>query len=271
MELDRRQAYLLHTMGIELWQRRGRLTTAAATDTDAAADATADTDADATADTSAPAAGLVESQHSRGESRPGQAPPTAPVDAVAAANRQSGLDGIKTEIAGCVRCALHQTRTNTVPGEGSAQAEWLFIGEAPGQNEDRQGRPFVGRAGKLLEAIIAALRMQRQQVYIANVVKCRPPENRDPTAGEVAECEPFLLRQLQLIEPRIIVVLGRIAAQSLLKTTLPLARLRAQVHYYGEQKIPLIVTYHPAYLLRSPEQKARVWEDLCRAQELLHG
>lgn len=169
----------------------------------------------------------------------------------------------------CTQCALHQTRTQTVFGVGNRRAQWLFIGEAPGMDEDRQGEPFVGRAGQLLNAILFALGLKREDVYIANVLKCRPPNNRDPQPHEVAQCEPYLIRQIELIQPRLIVALGRHAAHSLLKTEMPLAKLRGlRLSYHG---IPLIVTYHPAYLLRTPLDKRKVWEDLCQAKKLVEA
>ena len=180
------------------------------------------------------------------------------------------LEEIAVEISHCQRCQLHETRINTVPGVGSNPADWMFIGEAPGQNEDQQGLPFVGRAGQLLDAMITALHMQRSDVFIANTIKCRPPGNRDPLPVEVAECEFFLHRQLAVVKPKVIVALGRISAQVLLKSSEPLGKLRGRVHQYGKTGIPLVVTYHPAYLLRSPQQKSRAWEDLLLAQSIVN-
>jgi uracil-DNA glycosylase family 4 len=167
----------------------------------------------------------------------------------------------------CTKCALHKTRTQTVFGVGNHRAQWMFIGEAPGADEDAQGEPFVGRAGQLLYAMLAALGLKREEVFIANVLKCRPPNNRDPQADEVEHCEPYLIRQIELIQPKLIVALGRHAAHSLLKTDLALARLRGQRLSY--QNIPLVVTYHPAYLLRTPSDKRKAWEDLRRARSIL--
>lgn len=175
--------------------------------------------------------------------------------------------GLEEEVRACIKCPLHATRTQTVFGVGNRNAHWMFIGEAPGADEDAKGEPFVGRAGQLLNAMIAALGLKREAVYIANVLKCRPPNNRDPQPGEVEQCEPYLVRQIALIQPKVIVALGRHAAHSLLKTDLALARLRGQVLRY--QDIPLVVTYHPAYLLRTPSDKRKAWEDLCRARNLL--
>jgi len=173
-------------------------------------------------------------------------------------------DELERTVSACTKCRLHATRTQTVFGVGSRAAQWLFVGEAPGADEDRKGEPFVGRAGQLLNAMLFALGLKREDVYIANVLKCRPPGNRDPQPDEVGHCEPYLVRQIALIRPRLIVALGRHAAHSLLKTEAPLARLRGQrLSYHGT---PLIVTYHPAYLLRNPADKRRAWDDLCLAR-----
>lgn len=170
-------------------------------------------------------------------------------------------------VAGCTACGLCDTRTQTVFGVGDTQAEWMLVGEAPGENEDLQGEPFVGQAGKLLDNMLGALGLARgRNVYIANVLKCRPPGNRNPEPGEVAQCEPYLKRQIALIKPKVIVVLGRFAAQSLLRSTTPIGKLRGTVHTY--EGIPVVVTYHPAYLLRTLTDKARAWEDLCLAREV---
>lgn len=181
----------------------------------------------------------------------------------AAAGDVAALDwaALQQRVQNCTLCSeLVASRTQTVFGVGDAQAQWLVIGEAPGADEDAQGEPFVGRAGQLLNAMLLAIGLQREQVYIANVLKCRPPNNRDPKPDEAANCEPFLLRQIALLQPRIILAVGRIAAQNLLKTDAPIGKLRGRVHRYGD--IPLVVTYHPAYLLRSPGEKRKAWDDL---------
>jgi DNA polymerase len=175
-----------------------------------------------------------------------------------------GWEDLARRVAGCELCGLCRTRQQTVFGAGSRPADWMFIGEAPGADEDREGQPFVGRAGQLLTSMIEAMGLERPKVYIANVLKCRPPKNRDPEPGEIASCRPFLERQVELVAPRILVALGRIAAQSLLGTEQPISRLRGTVHTLGG-KIPVIVTYHPAYLLRNPVAKREVWRDLCLA------
>ncbi len=167
----------------------------------------------------------------------------------------------------CTRCPLHATRTQTVFGAGDRKAQWMFVGEAPGAEEDRRGEPFVGRAGQLLNAILFSVGLKREEVYIANVLKSRPPGNRDPQPEEVAQCEPYLIRQIELIQPRLIVALGRHAAHSLLKTETPLGKLRGQkLSYHGT---PLVVTYHPAYLLRNPIDKRKVWDDLRMAKKIM--
>ncbi len=164
------------------------------------------------------------------------------------------------EVAACTACRLHSSRSQTVFGVGDSRARLMFIGEAPGAEEDRQGKPFVGRAGKLLDRIILALGLKREDVYISNILKCRPPGNRDPRPDEVASCTPFLLRQIETIQPQMIVALGRPAANFLLDTTAPLARLRGRRQSF--RGIPVVVTYHPAYLLRNPSAKKLTWQDL---------
>ena len=174
---------------------------------------------------------------------------------------------LEQRVSGCTDCQLCNGRTQTVFGVGDRQAEWMLVGEAPGENEDLQGEPFVGQAGKLLDNMLAAVGLARgRNVFIANVLKCRPPGNRNPEPEEVAQCEPYLRRQIALIQPKLIVVLGRFAAQSLLRTTTPIGKLRGTVHSY--EGIPVVVTYHPAYLLRTLSDKARAWEDLCLAREV---
>jgi uracil-DNA glycosylase len=180
-------------------------------------------------------------------------------------------DELAARVAGCRLCELHTTRTRTVFGVGNHNTDWLVIGEAPGADEDLQGEPFVGRAGQLLNAMLFAIGLQREQVYIANILKCRPPNNRDPAGAEVACCEPYLFRQIELIQPKIILAVGRIAAQNLLKTDIPIGKLRGQLHHYGRQRIPVVVTYHPAYLLRSPGEKRKAWDDLQFACEVLRA
>jgi DNA polymerase len=174
--------------------------------------------------------------------------------------------GLRTAVAQCVECPLHAKRTNTVFGVGDERASWLFVGEGPGADEDAVGEPFVGQAGRLLDNMLAAMGLKRgEDVYIANVVKCRPPNNRNPDSAEMSCCEPYLARQIELIRPRLIVALGKIAASHLLQTNVAVASLRGRVHDY--RGTPLIVTYHPAYLLRTLPDKAKAWADLCFAQD----
>lgn len=176
---------------------------------------------------------------------------------------------LEAEIRACTACALHRTRTQAVPGVGNRQARWMFVGEGPGREEDRRGEPFVGPAGKLLDAMLFALGLDRTQVYIANAVKCRPPDNRTPSPEEIAACAPFLFRQIELVRPKVLVALGRPAAFALLDEDVKIAQARGRIFRYGE--IPVVVTYHPAYLLRNPADKAKAWEDLCRARALVEG
>ena len=181
-----------------------------------------------------------------------------------------GLDwsALRACVRECQRCGLHQTRTQTVFGVGDTAAHWMVVGEAPGADEDREGEPFVGAAGQLLNAMLAAIELPRESVFIANVLKCRPPDNRDPKSEEVAECLPYLHRQVALVQPKIILAFGRVAAQNLLGTETPLGKLRGSVHRFGALNTPVIVTYHPAYLLRSPGEKRKAWEDLKFARRI---
>lgn len=178
-------------------------------------------------------------------------------------------DELATAVAACRRCELCESRTQTVFGVGNQSADCMIIGEAPGAEEDRQGEPFVGRAGQLLDAMLQAVRLDRRTVYIANILKCRPPNNRDPAPEEAEACRDYLLRQISLVQPRVILAVGRIAAQNLLQSNQPIGRLRGQEHTFGEGRIPVIVTYHPAYLLRSPLEKRKTWTDLLRVRQRL--
>jgi uracil-DNA glycosylase len=235
--MDRRaRAQYLEAIGIDVWVPRRRGARSAA----------------------APAAGAA--KRSSAAEPPGAARPPEPLAAAELAARWNAL---RAEVMGCSRCPLHATRTQGVLGVGPARADWLVIGEAPGAEEDRRGEPFVGVAGQLLDKMLAAIGLDRtRNVYIANVLKSRPPGNRDPRPEEVAACLPYLLRQIALLQPRLILAVGRIAAQNLLATDTPLGRLRGRVHHFGELNTPLVVTYHPAYLLRTPADKRKAWEDL---------
>jgi uracil-DNA glycosylase len=230
-DAQRRAAYL-RTLGIDTWVPR-------------VASATVDQPTIARPDESAALAA--------------EPPSPRPIESAAPAPDWAALEA---RVAACTLCGLHTTRTQTVFGVGNKAADWLVIGEAPGAEEDRQGEPFVGRAGQLLNAMLRAIDLPRERVFIANVLKCRPPGNRDPKPDEVAHCLPYLHAQIALLQPKLILAVGRIAAQNLLATETPLARLRGKVHSFGERPTPLIVTYHPAYLLRSPGEKRKAWEDL---------
>ncbi len=183
--------------------------------------------------------------------------------------KRPDLEAVREDLGECRRCPLHSGRKNIVFGEGNPRADLVFVGEAPGADEDLQGRPFVGRAGQLLTKIIEAMKMKRREVYICNILKCRPPGNRNPLPEEIAACELFLIGQLETIRPRAICALGTFAAQTLLKTDLPISLLRGRWHRYLD--IPLMPTYHPAYLLRNPAQKRQVWEDVQQIMKLLDG
>jgi uracil-DNA glycosylase len=240
--MDRRlRAQYLEAIGIDVWVPRGRGAPAAAR-----------------AGTRLPATPPAPSRAA--------AVPAEPLPAAELAARWNAL---RAEVMSCTRCPLHATRTQGVFGVGPARSDWLVIGEAPGAEEDRRGEPFVGAAGQLLDKMLAAIGLDRtRNVYIANVLKSRPPGNRDPKPQEVAACLPYLLRQIALLRPRVILAVGRIAAQNLLATDAPLARLRGRVHHFGELNTPLVVTYHPAYLLRTPGDKRKAWEDLKFARNL---
>jgi DNA polymerase len=181
-----------------------------------------------------------------------------------ASDAQPGWAELERAVKTCKLCPLHQTRTQGVFGVGNRNAQWMVIGEAPGADEDRQGEPFVGRAGQLLNSMLKAIGLAREQVFIANILKSRPPNNRDPKPEEVRACLPYLFRQIELVNPRLILCVGRIAAQTLLETDTPIGKLRGQLHRIAGNR-PMIVTYHPAYLLRSPGEKRKSWADLVLA------
>ena len=178
------------------------------------------------------------------------------------------LNYLSRQVEICNSCELHKFRTKTVFGIGNKNADWLVIGEAPGADEDLKGEPFVGRAGKLLNSMLLSVGLQRKDVFIANILKCRPPENRDPKPEEVTACEKYLRQQIELINPKIILALGRIASQNLLKSTTPIGKMRGNSYQYLGSDLPVVVTYHPAYLLRSPTEKRKVWEDLKFAKNI---
>ena len=276
-----RRAYLA-AMGIDVWRLRtggpdapprAAVARAAPPDAIRAAAARAVDTASRTPARSDARGAAVHEPHLRGPSvHERSAPVVTPADERGAI---AGMewDALATAVAACRACALHAGRTQTVFGVGDRSADWMFIGEAPGAEEDRQGEPFVGRAGQLLNSILFAMGMGRERVYIANILKCRPPSNRDPQPEESRCCRPFLNRQIALVAPKIIVALGRIAAQQLLETDTPIGRLRGRLHHYDVdgRRVPLVVTYHPAYLLRSPLEKAKVWADLQFARKAAAG
>jgi DNA polymerase len=208
---------------------------------------------------------------------PGSAPaaalddpgPAAAADVAAPAPGRADWEGLREQVAVCTLCELHRGRTKSVFGVGRTDADLLVIGEAPGADEDRQGEPFVGRAGRLLNAMLAAIGLAREDVFIANILKCRPPNNRDPRPDEVARCTPYLERQIELVAPRAVLAVGRIAAQHLLQSDRAIGRLRGRVLSFGSASTPIVVTYHPAYLLRSPQAKAKAWQDLCLVRRLI--
>lgn len=221
---------------------------------------------------------LVAQTPARSAIRPSAGPVAAPVSEVVLGPRPAGIESmdwatLRETVSACQACGLCQSRTQPVFGVGNLQAQWMLVGEAPGEQEDKQGQPFVGRAGQLLDRMLAAVDLTRaeddasRQVFIANVLKCRPPANRNPLPQEVAQCEPYLLRQVALVQPKVIVAMGRFAVQSLLKSSEAIGRLRGRVHDLAG--VPLVVTYHPAYLLRNPADKALVWDDLCLAREVM--
>ena len=200
---------------------------------------------------------------------PAEPAPAPAADEPAGPTAPTILESIDAQVRDCRKCELHRTRTNTVFGAGRPGAACMLVGEAPGAEEDARGEPFVGRAGKLLDAMLAAIGLDRGDVYIANIVKCRPPRNRDPQAGEIAACSGYLRRQIEAVSPRVLVAVGRVAAQSLLSETKPVGQLRDRTFRYGEDRLPVLVMYHPAYFLRSPIEKRKAWEDLVRLRSML--
>jgi len=184
-------------------------------------------------------------------------------------DRAGELARLADQVAACTQCGLCENRKRTVFGVGDPYAEWMIVGEGPGEQEDLQGEPFVGPAGRLLNNMLRAVGLSREQVYIANIVKCRPPNNREPRPEEVAACFPYLRRQIELVQPRLILAVGRVAAQNLLGVDSTLGRMRGRVYQVADTGTPVVVTYHPAYLLRSPQQKRKAWEDLCFARRVV--
>jgi uracil-DNA glycosylase family 4 len=247
MAMDERRRRYLEAMGIQVWVPRGTAVPAPEEEIPAVAHPPMVVEQEPTA--------LIPAE----PAPPPVLAPGAELDDAQVATMD--WDALMARVANCTRCPeLVAHRTQTVFGVGDRSAQLMVIGEAPGQEEDKQGEPFVGRAGQLLNEMLRAIGFAREQVYIANVLKSRPPNNRDPKPEEAAHCEPYLKRQVALIKPRLILSVGRVSAQNLLKTDTPIGKLRGQVHHY--QGIPLVVTYHPAYLLRSPQEKRKSWDDL---------
>jgi uracil-DNA glycosylase family 4 len=256
MAWTERHRLMLHEMGIRLW---------------------APTASETTATPAAPEGALAPvavEQHSAA-SQAGAAIALlspAPADERSVAIAAMAWPALRQAVAQCTACVLCQSRRQTVFGVGHPSAHWMIVGEAPGEQEDQKGEPFVGAAGQLLDNMLRALKLTREeaaperQVYIANTLKCRPPRNRNPQPEELACCEPFLVRQIELIRPRLILAMGRFAVHSLLRSNEPIGKLRGRVHRY--QGVPLVVTYHPAYLLRNLADKARAWDDLCLAAQI---
>ena len=272
MAWSERQHRMLRAMGLRSWTPPTRTVATAAVETTTDAPASA-----APAAPSASSAPAARSPESTVKPLKTLVRPVTTVDLDERARTLSALDwpALRDAVAQCTACALSQGRQQTVFGTGHPQARWMVVGEAPGEQEDLSGEPFVGAAGQLLDRMLAALQLTRaedgpqspdQRVYIANTLKCRPPRNRNPLAEESAQCQPFLVRQVELLQPRIILAMGRFAVQSLLQTDEPIGRLRGRVHQF--RGVPLVVTYHPAYLLRNLLDKAKAWEDLCLAAEV---
>jgi DNA polymerase len=257
MNENTRLAYL-EAMGIEVWKPRFEEAPVVGEETVAAA-APSPADSVSIAASSNGKTLAEELAHPLPEAEAPALPAVPPAPLQSAENGAAWAE-LRAQVAACTACPLHQSRTQTVFGVGDVASDWLVIGEAPGEQEDLQGEPFVGRAGLLLNEMLRAIGMPRERVYIANILKCRPPNNRDPQAGEAAACKQHLGRQIALLRPKIILAVGRVAAQNLLQTTAPIGKLRGVVHNY--QNLPLVVVYHPAYLLRSPSEKRRAWDDL---------
>lgn len=234
--MNNKQSYL-DAMGIDVWRRRG--ISFAQTEN-------------------------LEGIQSNTPSSRGEAVATSPTS-----TETTTWESLRQQVSACTQCGLCSTRTQTVFGVGNNHADLLIIGEAPGANEDKQGEPFVGRAGQLLNGMLKSIGFERDQVFIANILKCRPPNNRDPKPEEVATCTPFIEKQIALLQPKAIMAVGRIAGQFLLSTNTPLGKMRNQVHRYGKDELPLVITYHPAYLLRSPKDKRKAYQDLVLAKKQL--
>ena len=257
--MDQRRLQYLQAMGIDAWLPRNEVdeTVLGEVDADAVATPTPENNPPKVeSTTSIPAAATPDL-------------PVAEVEPVRVDVSELDWDTLESKVASCTLCDLHASRTQAVFGVGNRHADWMVIGEAPGAEEDRQGEPFVGRAGQLLTAMLKAIGLERDDVYIANILKCRPPNNRDPQPQEAESCTPFLNRQIELIQPKLILAVGKHAAHFLLKTDLAVGRLRGTEHRYEATNTPVVVSYHPAYLLRSPKEKCKAWEDLKFAEQVI--
>jgi len=285
-DLDERQRAMLAEMGIRVWWPQAQEAPAAAAPPAATSPASPSVSSSAPEPASAqPVAPIAAAPRPAASVRPVAAAPV-PVTVVSAPDAlplppgvdQMDWDTLQATVADCRACGLCQSRKNTVFGVGDRRARWMVIGEAPGEHEDLQGEPFVGQAGKLLDNMLKAIGLSRavegekdgqHGVYIANTLKCRPPGNRNPEPVELQTCAPYLVRQVALVQPQIILAMGRFAVQSLLQTTEPIGKLRGRVHSY--QGVPVVVTYHPAYLLRNPADKAKAWADLVLALQTVQA
>lgn len=260
-------------MGVDVWVARNDVAAPAIAATESDTATTRESDVSAARPDAVPPPGSAALSPPTAESR--LVSQNAFADAVPAAldTPCSDLDWseLQARVANCHACGLHENRTQTVFGVGDRQADLMVIGEAPGADEDRQGEPFVGRAGQLLNAMLSAIGFAREQVYIANIVKCRPPGNRDPHVEEAAACQPYLQRQIALMEPKLILAVGRVSAHNLLGSDEAVGRLRGRTHRIDPGDIPVIVTYHPAYLLRRPQEKSKSWQDLQAAWRVLNS
>jgi DNA polymerase len=276
-QLDARQRAMLAEMGVRVWAPKPAAPEPKLPEARPAAALLAAQAPAAPAPAPAPARPPVTA--SARSATPAQATAPTPVAPAALASLPAGIElmdwpALREAVASCQACGLCEGRKHTVFGTGSTQADWLIVGEAPGENEDLQGEPFVGAAGQLLDNMLRAVGLSRtgegaQGAYITNVLKCRPPANRNPRPAEVAQCAPYLARQVALVQPKVIIAMGRFAVQSLLQSNEPIGKLRGQVHRY--QGVPVIVTYHPAYLLRTPSDKGKAWADLCLAMETVQA
>ena len=254
MPVSPRQARYLDALGVARYQRRASITQGAPEPVAPSV---------AVAEAGVPFPGRPE------RPQPGAVSPLQPAPTAAVADPAAAWPQLTAQIAACTACGLSRTRTKTVPGVGDRQADWLIVGEAPGADEDASGEPFVGRAGKLLDAMLRAVGLSRQRgVYITNIVKCRPPGNRDPAPDEAGACAGYLERQIALINPKLILAVGKVAAHNLLGSEEPVNRMRGKVWQWRGTDLPVVVTYHPAYLLRSPLEKRKSWDDLCLAQDV---